>query len=388
MGLAVVLLASPAAEAVTGACTVSFLPAPEAGGFDLEAYLGQPDGWPALSDSFPDGWSLAYYAASSPDGWGRPFIVRGGGPAVRDGLVHPRLAPALSEMLPARRSGLVSMLSAPDSAACFPGKPHPYPLYRDGWLFVHGGYLSIEEITTTLWNADLGPDWEAFKVQHPRDYNGNGEVTRGNAGEICFLALLFELSRVPGDVPCAFRRVLLKLSLMPSWPDAGLHALLMGPEEIWALRYANQSTSDRPLFFTLSTQGDYCLADTLPPPGGGVTWQEIPNLSLAHFPSHETVEILALQLSGDLGPRPEPAGVYLDVGASPARGDLRLTVEAPVAGRLELWDIQGRRLAWDRLPAGRRQVRWMLPADLPSGLLLARLRAGGRETHQRILYLR
>jgi hypothetical protein len=303
-------------------------------------------------------------------------------------------------MLADRAAGIVTMLAAPDSAACYPGKPNPHPFFREGWLFLHDGWLDIEAVTMGIWRLEGWPGWDAFKAAHPRDFDGNADSTRGNAGEIYFLALLHEIAGAAGDVPTAFRRTLLKMSALPGWDSWQLNAILQNAAGTWALRYALADSEHYPIYYGLTTAGEYCITDSLPTGASG--WVEVPNYSLAVFPLGGAAEVIPIEFSAVTdGSRDDPArrptggseGVTAAVGlhalGSPAVGTLRLRCQLPAdtRGWLSLWDITGRELV--RLPVeGERILAWKPPGDLASGLFFARLQAGGSCCWRRVLLVR
>ena len=404
LGAAMLLIAwTGPASGTSGNALLALSPAPATGGFDAQAYLQDPFGWPALAAEHPHGWGVAYISESPPPGWSRPFLLRGGGKASIDGSLHPGFGTALDEMLPAHSAAVLTLLSAPDSAACYPGKPNPYPLSRNGWLFVHDGVIDIEGIVLGAWRADWGPEWEAFKSSYPRDYNGNADSTRGNAGEIYFLALMFELSLAPDDVPAAFRRTLLRMSVLPGWEDWQFNAILQNTECTWALRYAPAQAEHYRLFYGLTTSGTYCIVDTLPAAGG--EWEEVPNFSLAVLPSEGNVQILPIEFSeapehpagggrrqadSGQGQGGESAlGIWLAVAESPSIGVVRLRYQTPVGsqGFLEIWDLEGRSLARVPVDGGAGSLEWNPMPGTPAGIVLARLRVGALQSRQRVLLL-
>jgi hypothetical protein len=390
-------LGIPALGATPGNAFVALSPAPELGDFNMASYLQDPFGWPAQAAEHPDGWSVAYRSQNPPPGWERPFLLRGGGEAASGGVLHPRFSVALTEMLPVRTMGVVTMLAAPDSAACFPGKPNPQPFFREGYLFLHDGRVDIEAVTTGLWRLEGWPGWDAFKAAHPRDLNGNADTTRGNASEIYFLALLHEMAGAAGDVPTAFRRTLMKMSALPGWESWQLNAVLQNPGGTWALRYALSESERYPLYYGLTTAGEYCISDSLPVGASG--WTEVPNFSLAVFPPGGPAEVLPMEFSAVTEPGSEDshdraggsaaAVLCLEILGSPAVGGLalRCSLQPSARGWLDIWDVTGRHLV--RMPVeGESTVRWEPPADVGSGLLFARLQAGESTCRRRLLLLR
>ena len=371
------LALQPAVRATPGTAYVVLQPGPAAGSFDPGAWVTDPGAWPSLHAIHPDGWSVAYRAESPPPGWERPWILRGGGPAAGPGGLSPRFACALAEMLPARTSAMIALLEAPDSAACFPGKPNPFPLYRDGWLFLPDGYIDVEGVTRGLWRGNLGPSWEAFKLDHPRDYYGDGDARRGNAGEIYFLALLHELLAQPEDVPRAFFLTLARIAVLPGSEHWQCNAILQRPGCTWALRCAWAQEQRYPIYYGPTANGEYCVTDSLPPTGG--PWVEIPNHTLAILPAAGEPSLRPVEFSGLPGSEPHSAantegGLRLAFERTPARGAVHLRYELPEApGRLELFDLQGRLLARAHLPAGRGTWIWQQPPAAATGLVLGRL---------------
>jgi hypothetical protein len=370
--LVLVLAALPAARATPGTAYVVLQPCAGAGQFDAASWIANPAAWPTQCAGHPDGWSVAYRALDPPPGWERPFVLRGGGPGAGPGGLNPRFACALAQMLPSRASAMVAFLDAPDSAACSPGKPNPFPLCRDGWLFLHDGYIGIESMTRSLWLGNLGPGWEAFKLDHPRDYDGNRVATRGSAGEIYFLALLQELGVQPEDVPRAFGLTLARMAGLAGAETWQANAILQRPGCTWALRYAWADEERYPIYYGLTVAGEYCITDSLP--AGGGPWVEIPNQCLAILPATGEPSIVALEFSGLGEPaRPEigvtPAGAArqprLSFARAPSCGSVRLSFEVPAGagGKLELFDPQGRLLARVALPQGRGDWTWDPPPD-------------------------
>jgi len=394
--LAFALALPVAVGAAPGTAYVVLQPGTGHGDFDATAWIVDPAGWPSLHTSHPDGWSVAYWAHTPPPGWERPFVVRGGGPGAAAGDLNPRFAGALAEMLPARAAAMVALLDAPDSSACSPGKPNPFPLSRDGWLFIHDGHIDITAATEGLWLGNLGPTWAAFKLDHPRDYDGNGDATRGNAGEIYFLALLHELLAQPEEVPRAFGLTLARMAGLPGAQGWQSNAVLQRPGCTWALRYAWAEEERYPIYYGPTSQGDYCVTDSLPPGGG--PWIEVPNRCLAILPAAGDPYVLPLEFNG-LGELAPPGGPVLAAGQeaqprlrfaqTPSSGPVRLRfgVPAGAAGRLELFDLQGRLLASSALPAGCGDWTWNPPADV-RGIVWGRLTCGAGNVCARTLLLR
>ncbi len=385
------LLCNSSAIAMPGASYVVLQQGEVTGEFAVEPFLTEPSAWPSASEDHPDGWSVVYRSQSPPPGWTRPFEQRGGGPAVRQGELNPRMHHALDEMLAARESGMAALLDAPDSSASYPGKPNPFPLSREGWLFIHDGYLDIEALTIGIWRDNLGDGWEAFKLDHPRDYNGNGDSTRGGAGEIYSLALLYEVLQAPDDVPRAWRRTLARLSVLEGWDQWQCNAVLQGEACTWAVRYALDRPERYPIYYGMTTAGEYCLSDTLPGTGG--PWIEIPNLSLAIFPAVGAVMIEPIEISAvdpDLTADGRRPALLLRPSASPCWDEATLVFRLPsgASGRLEFFDLQGRLLDAVVVAGPASAYRWRPGADVPTGIILARLVGEGRSAHARILFLR
>jgi hypothetical protein len=389
-----------AARGAPGLALVALQPAPSSGEFAVGSWLGDPGGWPARALDHPDGWSVAYTAMAPPPGWMRPFVMRGGGPAAGGGALHPRYACALAEMSARRAAALLCLRAATDPEACYPGQPNPMPLARDGWLFAHDGSIAIEPLTSLVWLSDADPDWVAFREDNPRDFNGNGDPEKGNAGEIYFLALLHELQRSPDDVPRAFRRTLARLSIMPDWDEWQYNAILQRPGATWVLRWVASDPQEYPLYYGLTDTGEYCISDTIPELVEA--WIEIPNHTLACFTPDAAPEWITFELSdvpvddpdGPPGP-PDPAPaapsrLMLRPERSPCVGALQLAYGLPPGeeGSLEVLDLQGRRLAVFTLIEPHGQVEWTLPQDAASGILFARLRAGDRSVTTRISMVR
>ena len=375
----------PTAGAGAGQALLALSPGPAAGDFDVDAYLLDPEGWAAQAADHPHGWAVAYRASAPPPGWERPFIMRGGGRAAGDGALHPRFDYALGEMLPTRAAALLALRNAPNPEACHPGQPNPHPLYRDGWLFAHDGQLAIEPVVTGIWRAEWGPPWESFRDLYPRDFNGNADSTRGNAGEIYFLTLLYDLHQAGGDLPTAVRRTLSRISSLPGAETWQLNAILQSADCTCAIRFAAASEEDYPLYWGLTTNAEYCLLDSLPQAG---SWEEIPNHSLAVFPAGGPVEISPIEFSA-APETPALETLSLRILGAPSVGQVRLALEVPDGslGLLELWDIEGRLLSRIPVPAGAMGLTWQPPAELGSGLILARLRAGAQKRSARVLLL-
>ena len=391
--LALLACALPAAG-TPGNAFIVLSPAPAAGSFDAAAFLTDASAFSARAREHPNGWSVAYTAQAPPPGWTRPFLLRGGGMA-GDGVGrHPRYALAIEECLAGHRTSMVALLDAPDTAACAPGKPNPHPFLRDGWLFLHDGALDIETLTTGIWNAPRGTEWEAFKTAHPRDYDGNGDSTLGNASEVYFLALLHDISR-QASVPLAVRHTLMLFAQLPGFQDGSFNAILQGEGATWALRWAGSAAERYRIFYTRTLTGEYCITDSLPAAGSG--WLELPDFTLARFPFGGEVELLPVSLApagiegpdgGD--PADDARGIGLRVAPAPALGELRLRCRVPVgeSGLLEIRDVQGRRLARVILPEGAREIAWQPPPQVRSGFLWIGLHAGGRSVVQRTLLIR
>ncbi len=382
------------ASASPGSTFLALSPAPDPGDFDVAAYCTDPGGFAGLATQYPDGWSAAYRSAGPPAGWDRPFIIRGGGPASSGEILHPRFSCAVTEMLPVRVSGVMSLLQAMDPDACYPGKPNPQPLYREGFLFVHDGVIDIEPITTDVWLGNQDPDWVTFKLLHPRDYNGNGEPTRGNASEIYFLALLYEIQATPDDVPAAFQRTIALMRTIPGYAGWQFNAVLQNADCTWVLRHALPGDPDTyRIFYGLTTAGEYCVTDHLPATGTG--WVEMPNLTLGVFPAGEAPVFISM-LDSSAEPESRPADRDAKIALSlmplrsPARGRIELSYRTPpgASGSLQIWDLEGRSLANLTVRAGSGTVRWTPSPEQGSGLLMTRLSWEGAEQHRRILYLR
>ncbi len=392
------------AAATPGNAFVVLTPAPAGGSFDAATFLTDPSAFSARALEHPNGWSVAYTAQAPPPGWTRAFVLRGGDMAGDGSRLHPRYALAIKELLAGNRAGMVALLDAPDTAACAPGKPNPHPFQRDGWLFLHDGALDIEPLTTGIWNAPRGTEWDAFKIAHPRDYDGNGDSTRGNAGEIYFLALLYDISR-QASVPLAVRHTLMHFAQLPGFEEHSFNAVLQGEDTTWVLRWAGSDASRYRIFYTRTLTGEYCITDSLP--AVGPEWQELPDFTLARFPFGGEVELLPVTLgvAGIEDPdRDDPTHGEawsddpahdarvpdLHIAPAPAVGELCLRCRVPEgeSGRLEIRDVQGRRLARITLPEGARQIAWQAPPQVRSGFLWVCLHAGGRSVTQRTLLIR
>jgi hypothetical protein len=393
-GLALALGASaPGTHATPGPAFVALSPGPSAGEFFVDDYLQDPGGWPTQAVTHGRGWSVAWRSTATPFGPERFILRRGGGAAMRDGVLSPRFAAALAEMLPPREAAILALLDPPDTAACSPGKPNPQPFERDGWLFLHDGVVDIEAITMQVWRADWGPAWEAFKLAHPRDYDGNGDSTRGNASEIYGLLFLHELAEVPGDPGGALERAIGHLLALAGADGFQFNAVALSPEGLWVARYAMSDADAYPIFYGTTTRGEHCVVDAWPGEG---SWEDLPNFTLAHFPPNGPVELRPL-VPGAID-EPGPGGgvnhgasrLWLRVDGSPTLGPVRLIYEMPAGalGSLELWTPDGR-CVWARsIEGGRRVARWELPAQIGSGVYLARLRCGAEVGCARIVRLK
>jgi hypothetical protein len=392
----VIGLFGAAALPVAGAPGNAFLalsPAPETGTFEVDAYLQDPGGWPALAQTHARGWAVAYGSAAPPAGWVRPFVWRGGGPACRDGALNPRFASALHDMLPVRESAILTLLDPPAPQACSPGKPNPHPFERDGWLFVHDGVIDIEAITRQVWRADWGPAWQAFKRDHPRDYDGNDDSTRGNAGEIYGLLFLYEWERGSGDAGDALERAIGHLLALEGAAAFQFNALAQSPDGLWAVRYALADPDLYPVYYGVTSYGEHCVVNALPEQG---SWQNLPNFTLAHFPPDGPVEVRALtpgaiDEGGAFPTRPGAAPrIRLSIERTPSLGVLRLIHELPpdALGTLELWTLEGRCVRAVPVEGGRRYAVWELPAGLGSGVYLARLRSAAQEARARVVWVK
>lgn len=384
------VFAAGSAGASPGSAYLVLTPAPAAGAFDADAYCTDPGGFAARAGEHPDGWAVAYLQADPPPGWTRPLIIRGGGPGWQAGAMHPHLAYAIEEMLPAREQAILALRDAPDPAACYPGKPHPQPFQRSGYLFLHDGRMDIEAVTSEIWLRSGDPDWDAFKVAHPRDYNGNGDPSLGNAGEIYFLALLYEISLTPQDVTGAFVRTLNRLREVPGYDSWQVNAVLQSAEGTWVLRQAPAIPhAGYAAFYGLTTHAEYWVADHLP--DGAEAWTEIPNFTLAFFPAAGQPELVSTLSSGaDGGTRLSAAQLSLRAVRCPAVGRVSLAYRTPLGsvGRLDLHDLEGRLVASWKVGPGAGVAEWTPPARLGDRVLWARLRWNGLETHRRILFLK
>jgi len=392
----VIALFGSVALPVAGAPGNAFLavsPAPEAGTFDVDAYLQDSGGWPAWALTHAHGWGVAYRSATPPVGWTRPFVWRGGGPACFGGALQPRFAAALHEMLPVRESAVLTLLDPPAPEACSPGKPNPHAFERDGWLFVHDGVIDIEAITLQIWRADWGPAWRAFKRAHPRDYDGNGDSTRGNAGEVYGLLFLYELERGPGDEADALERTVGHLLGLEGAEGFQFNAVAQSPDGLWAVRYAPADPDLYPVYYGLTSRGEHCVVNALPEQG---SWQSLPNFALAHFPPEGPVEVRALApvAIDEGGAFPIPPGavprIRLSIDATPSRGALRLVYELPpdALGSLELWTPEGRCVRALAVGGGRQHAVWGLPAGQGSGVYVARLRHGSQQERVRVVWVK
>jgi len=395
--VAAVTATGSSAHAAPGAAFVALVPAQASGEFDADAYLQALDGFASRAGTHPHGWAVAYRHASPPPGWTRPFVWRGGGPAADEAALHPRYRCALDEMLPVRTAAIAALRDAPDPDACFPGKPHPQPFERDGWLFLHDGCLGIEALTTGIWNADLGAGWDAFKTNHPRDYDGNADSTRGNASEIYFLLLLYDLTLTPDDPLASFQRTLLRINSLPGAASWQLNAVLLGEAGAWVVRSASAQPDSYPLYYGLSLSGEHCVTDTLPPSGSG--WQAIADETLVYFPAGGAPETYPLAAAGITPGQPgasqadEPLGAAPFLAARFARAPRALTIRYRLpphsrGARCRLFDLQGRQWMARELDAAEGRLHWPAPASLPTGLFWVRLEAGEWHAQARVLHVR
>jgi len=385
--LVVTLAAAAPGRATPGAAFVVLAPGPAAGAFDADAYLQDPAGWPARSATHGRGWSVAWRGAS-PFGPERFVVRRGGGAARSDAGLHPRYATALEEMLPLREAAILALLDPPDPAACSPGKPNPLPLERDGWLFLHDGVIDIEAITMQVWRAAWGPDWEAFKLAHPRDYDGNGDSTRGNASEIYGLLFLHELEQVPGDPGGALERAIGHLLALAGADSMAMNAIALSPAGLWVARYAMGDADRYPIYYGATTRGEHCVLDTLPGEG---TWESLPNLTGAYFPPDGPPELrpLAPTAVGDPAAPTRPR-LVLRLTGSPGVGSARLACTLPpgTGARLELYGLDGRCVDARDVAAGAAEIRWEPPVEVGSGIFFARLRQGEASATVRLAIIR
>ncbi len=388
---------SDAVGAPPGQAFLVLTPAPAAGDFDVEAYLNDPIGWPALAANNPDGWAVMYRSSWAPAGWSRPFVIRAGGLLQKDGEVHPRYSLALSEMLPDYTTVMLAQRAAPNPDACSPGQPNPMPLARDGWRFIHDGWVSVSEMNRDLWELDLDTGWDQFKRAYPRDFNGNFQSHRGNAGEIYFLTLLFELDRAAGDMLTAITRTLHRLSSLPQADSSQFNAIIQGESDTWAIRYAVSEAAQYRIHYTRTTSGGHCITDSLP--AGSGSWQEVPNFHLARFADDSPVVVYPIEFSAvddspdTVDPKPEAgrsAPLRLVVNPSPALGKISLRFAVPEArgGFVELVDLEGRRLVGREIFASEGRVTLVPPSGTGSGLYWLRLVQGGRECRRRVVFLR
>jgi hypothetical protein len=376
------------ARATPGSAFVALAPGPSAGEFFVDDYLQDPDGWPAQSATHARGWSVAWRGAATPFGPERFIVRRGGGAALRDGALHPRYAAALEEMLPLRDAAILTLLDPPDTAACSPGKPSPLPFERDGWLFLHDGVIDIEAITMQVWRVAWGADWEAFKLAHPRDYDGNGDSTRGNASEIYGLFFLHELEQVPGDPGGALERAIGHLLALAGADSMQMNAVALSPDGLWVARYAMRDADLYPIYYGTTTRGEHCVLDAMP---GAGTWESLPNFTLAHFPPDGPAELRALTPTGiDESATPPRPRLRLRLAGSPCVGSIRLacTMSPGADARLELWSLDGRRVGALAIAAETRAIRWEPPVQLGSGIYFARLRRGAESASVRLAIVR
>jgi hypothetical protein len=388
---------SKPALAVPGQSWIALSPAPFSGDLDIDAYLTSPVGWSAHVVDHDRGWAVAYRHRQPPVGWSGPFVIRGGGAANRAGVLHPRFAVALEEMLPSRASAIVTMRNPPDVQACSPGQPNPDPFLRRGWLGLHDGSIGIEDITMRAWRADWGTEWEEFKRVNPRDFHGRGDSTRGEAGEIYFLTFLYEWSRDTLDVSGALERTVQRMLNLDGVEFYQINLLVQSTRGAWAVRCALSGADDYPVFYGLTRNGEYWVADDIPV--GAIEWQAMDNFTLACFPAGGPVELRSLDLSGvnEDALRPVPgslsessSGVRLRAAVTPCAGPITFLYQAPAAAEtmLEIWDVAGRRVLLMPLPGGSRSFTWPGSDRLPSGLYFARLHAGAGEARARSLILR
>jgi hypothetical protein len=374
-------LTGATARAIPGPAYLALAPAPAAGSFVADDYLLAPGGWAAQATTHARGWSVAWSRGA------RTVVRRGGGAALDEGTFNPRYAAALAEMLPAREAAILALLDPPDPGASSPGKPNPQPFERDGTLFLHDGTIGITPITMQVWRAAWGPAWDAFRLAHPRDYDGNGDSTRGSASEIYGLLFLYELQRGAGDAGDAFERAVGHLTALEGSDAFQFNALALRDDGLWVVRYAMSDADRYPIFYGLTARGEHCVTDALPPTG---VWQSLPNFTLAHFPPEGPVTLRPLApgaVDGD--PFPPGRAVRLRALRSPAIGAVRLECALPAgaSGRLELWSVDGRRVATLPVAAGGGSLRWGPPAATGSGVYLARLRCGSQTACARITFL-
>jgi hypothetical protein len=370
-----------------GQSFVVLSPGPVVGGFDVDSYLTDPAGWPAHGSSYPDGWAVMYRGSQAPPGFDRPFVIRAGGQAEKAGVIHPRFLLAMEEMLPNRTVAMLAQRAAPNPDACSPGQPNPMPLYRNGWMFLHDGWISVTEMNRDLWQLDLDPGWDSFKRMMPRDFNGNFQTDRGNAGEIYFLTLLFELGRADDDMLLAATRTLHRLSSLPGANDSQFNGIIQGSDCTWVIRYAPAAEENYRIHYTHTTTGEYCITDSIP--SGSGDWQEVPNYHLACFSVDSPVLFYPIEFSS-VENQPPVTALQLKISPTPAVGQIGIRFTLPSAGDgyLELLDIEGRRLMGQ--PATGRDGAVILtpPAGCGSGLYWVRLIQGGRETRRRVILLR
>jgi hypothetical protein len=375
-------LGGTATRAAPGPAFLALAPASGPGAFVVDDYLRDPGGWAAQAATHDRGWSVAWR------GDALTIVRRGGGSALIDGAFNPRYAAAIDEMLPARRAAILALLDPPDPVASSPGKPNPQPFERDGWLFLHDGSIGVEAITMQDWRAPWGDAWDAFKLAHPRDYDGNGDSTRGEASEIYGLLFLYELQCGPGDASDALERVIWHLAALEGSAGFQFNALALSAGGLWAVRYAPGDAEGYPVYYGLTSDGEHCVTDALPPSG---QWRSLPNFTIARFPPDGPVELRPLASGAiDDAPAPAPFAIALRALRSPAIPPLRLECALPpgAGARLELWSVDGRRVATLPVAAGSRDVRWELPGTIASGVYLARLRSGSQSAGARLAILR
>ena len=112
-----------------------------------------------------------------------------------------------------------------------------------------------------------------------------------------------------------------------------------------------------------------------------------------------TLTILAAVPTTAVAPEPPKpiTEVELAIYPTPSNGAATLAYALPTRGTvtLEIYDVQGRlvrQLVNEMVPAGRHTVTWTgedrAGGRAATGVYLARLRAGGRELHKRIVWLR
>jgi len=236
-----------------------------------------------------------------------------------------------------------------------------------------------------VWRYDLGPGWEAFKRLHPRDYHGKGDSTKGNAGEIYFLSFLYYLDRT-GNALEALESAVERMLSIPGADSFQLNAVAQCDSGMWAVRFANSEAQLYPVYYGLTCDGYHWVADHLPPEASD--WHEMPEHSIVSFPLQGDPTVHLLEPSDSSNPGGGTSVLMLRVQrVCPAAG-IDVFCRLPVAGCLEILDLQGRRRALARLGPGAHGLLMELPLDAGSGVFWIRLRSGENSVEQRFVSVR